>query len=83
MLSQRELIAGALTLLMAAQAQATKLNAPYDASAAADYGDNRVRRVEASLGGAPTLRVQGRQLVNGAGQAVQLRGVNRAVFESR
>ena len=32
---------------------------------------------------APTIRVQGRQLVNGAGRAVQLRGVNRAGFESR
>ncbi len=33
--------------------------------------------------GPPTLRVQGRQLVDGAGKPVQLRGVNRAVFESR
>ena len=71
-------------------ATAAKLNQPYDASATpdgmvlvADYMDQRVRRVEASLGGEPTLRVQGRQLVNGAGQAIQLRGVNRAVFESR
>ncbi len=31
----------------------------------------------------PTIRVQGRQLVDGAGRAVQLRGVNRAAFESR
>jgi hypothetical protein len=31
----------------------------------------------------PTIRVQGRQLVDGAGHAVQLRGVNRAAFESR
>jgi hypothetical protein len=36
-----------------------------------------------SLGGSPTLRVQDHRLVNGAGQDVQLRGVNRAVFESR
>jgi hypothetical protein len=33
--------------------------------------------------GPPTIKVQGRQLVDGAGRAVQLRGVNRAVFESR
>jgi endoglucanase len=32
---------------------------------------------------APTIRVAGRQLVNGAGRPVQLRGVNRAAFESR
>ena len=32
---------------------------------------------------APTLRVQGRQLVDGSGQGLQLRGTNRAVFESR
>ena len=31
----------------------------------------------------PTIRVQGRQLVDGRGRAVQLRGVNRAAFESR
>jgi hypothetical protein len=31
----------------------------------------------------PTISVQNRQLVNGAGTAVQLRGVNRAAFESR
>src|SRR5205807_1919293 len=30
-----------------------------------------------------TLWVQHHRLVNGAGRAVQLRGVNRAVFESR
>lgn len=71
-------------------AAAAKLNTPFDASATpdgmvlvADHLDQRVRRVDAGLGGSPTLRVQGRQLVNGAGRAVQLRGVNRAIFESR
>jgi endoglucanase len=33
--------------------------------------------------GPPTIRVQGRQLVDGGGRPVQLRGVNRAAFESR
>jgi endoglucanase len=33
--------------------------------------------------GPPTLRVQGSRLVDGAGHVVQLRGVNRAAFESR
>jgi endoglucanase len=33
--------------------------------------------------GPPTIRVKGRQLVDGAGHVVQLRGVNRAAFESR
>src|SRR5216683_3178024 len=71
-------------------ATAAKLNTPYDASATpdgmvlvADHLDQRVRHVDAGLGGSPTLRVQGRQLVNGAGRAVQLHGVNRAIFESR
>jgi endoglucanase len=32
---------------------------------------------------APKIRAQGRNLVDSAGRAVQLRGVNRAVFESR
>lgn len=71
-------------------ATAAKLNTPFDASVTtdglvliADHHDQRVRRVATSLGGTPTLRVQGRQLVNGAGRAVQLRGVNRAIFESR
>lgn len=36
-----------------------------------------------SAGGSPTLRVLDNRLVDGAGQAVQLRGVNRAIFESR
>jgi hypothetical protein len=37
----------------------------------------------ADAGSPPTIHVQGRRLVNGAGRAVQLRGVNRAAFESR
>jgi len=72
------------------QARAANLNMPFDVSVSpdgnvliADHRDNRVRRVNAGLGGAPTLAVQGRRLVNGAGQPVQLRGVNRAIFESR
>jgi hypothetical protein len=71
-------------------ATAAMLNQPYDASVTpdgqvliTDTFDQRVRRVAASLGGPPTIRVQNHRLVNGAGQAVQLRGVNRAVFESR
>lgn len=48
-------------------------------AASAHAGDE----AESLGGGQPTLRVQGRRLVNGAGQAVQLRGVNRAIFESR
>jgi endoglucanase len=36
-----------------------------------------------STSGSPTIRVHGRNLVDGAGRPVQLRGVNRAVFESR
>ncbi len=39
--------------------------------------------VSTAASGPPTIRVQGRQLVDGSGRAVQLRGVNRAVFESR
>jgi hypothetical protein len=39
--------------------------------------------VTAAPAAAPTIRVQGRQLVDGAGRPVQLRGVNRAAFESR
>ena len=42
-----------------------------------------MRRVNAALGGSPTLQVQNDRIVNGAGQAVQLRGVNRAIFDSR
>lgn len=49
----------------------------------ADLLDQRIRRVDARLGGAPSIFVQGRLLVNGAGRSVQLRGVNRAAFESR
>jgi len=45
--------------------------------------DTLDQRVDESLGGSPTLRVQDHRLVNGAGQDLQLRGVNRAVFESR
>jgi hypothetical protein len=33
--------------------------------------------------GPPTIKVKGRQLVDGGGRSVQLRGVNRAAFESR
>jgi hypothetical protein len=33
--------------------------------------------------GLPTIKVKGRQLVGAGGRPVQLRGVNRAVFESR
>jgi len=36
-----------------------------------------------ALGASPTLRVEGRRLVDGAGRAVQLHGVNRAIFDSR
>jgi hypothetical protein len=67
-----------------------KLNTPYDANVTpdgmvlvADQLDQRIRRVAATLGGSPTLRVQDHRLVDGAGGAVQLRGVNRAIFESR
>ena len=45
--------------------------------------DTLDQRIDESLGGSPTLRVQDHRLVNGAGQDLQLRGVNRAVFESR
>jgi hypothetical protein len=69
---------------------AAKLNNPYDVSVTpdgmvlvADYRDQRIRRIAAFLGGPPTLSVQNHRLVNGAGQEVQLRGVNRAIFESR
>jgi len=71
-------------------ATTARLNTPFDASVTpdgfvfvSDHLDQRVRRVNSSLGGSPTLHVQGRFLVNGAGQMVQLRGVNRAIFESR
>lgn len=49
----------------------------------ADQGDQRVRRIDTGLGGSPTIWVQNHRLVNGTGRAVQLRGVNRAAFESR
>jgi hypothetical protein len=71
------------------QANAARLNTPFDVSVTADglvliadHLDQRIRRVDAGLGGAPTLWVQNHRLVNGAGRAVQLRGINRAVFES-
>lgn len=71
-------------------ATGAKLNTPYGVGVApggevliADHQDHRLRRVDAGLGGSPTIAVQGKRLVNGAGQAVQLRGINRAVFESR
>jgi hypothetical protein len=67
-----------------------RLNTPYDASVTpdgmvlvSDLLDQRIRRVVATLGGSPTLLVQDHQLVDGAGRAVQLRGINRAIFESR
>ncbi|HEY1261130.1 MAG TPA: cellulase family glycosylhydrolase [Stellaceae bacterium] len=70
--------------------KAAKLNTPYDVSVTpdgmvlvADHLDQRIRRIAAFLGGPPTLSVQNHRLVNGAGEAVQLRGVNRAIFESR
>jgi len=47
---------------------------------ASSRGANGLARQAAT---APTIRVQGRRLVDGAGRAVQLRGVNRAAFESR
>jgi Cellulase (glycosyl hydrolase family 5)/NHL repeat len=50
---------------------------------AADLLDHRIRRIDAGLGSEPTIHVQGRLLENGAGRPVQLRGVNRAAFESR
>ena len=71
-------------------ATSAKLNTPYDVSVTpdgfvliSDLLDHRVRRVNSTLGGPPTVQVRGRRLVNGAGQFVQLRGVNRAIFESR
>ncbi len=71
-------------------ATSARLNVPFDVSVTpdgmaliADHLDQRIRRVDAALGGAPTLKVQNVRIVNGAGQAVQLRGVNRAIFESR
>ena len=73
-----------------AAATAARLNTPYGVGVApggevliADHLDHRIRRVDAGLGGSPTIARQGKRLVNGAGQAVQLRGINRAIFESR
>ncbi len=71
-------------------AAAANLNVPFDVSVTpdgavlvADLLDHRVRRIDAGLGGAPTIWVRGRFLQNGAGQPVQLRGVNRGAFDSR
>jgi Cellulase (glycosyl hydrolase family 5)/NHL repeat len=71
-------------------ATAATLNDPYDVSTTpdgmvliADHLDHRIRRVDAGLGGTPTLWVQNHHLIDGAGRSVQLRGVNRGVFESR
>jgi hypothetical protein len=71
-------------------ATSAQLNMPFDASVTpdgyvlvADWRDNRIRRVNSSLGGSPTVAVNDRRLVNGAGQPVQLRGANRAIYESR
>jgi len=71
-------------------ATAARLNTPYGVGVApggevliADHLDHRIRRVDAGLGGSPTIARQGKRLVNGAGRAVQLRGTNRAIFESR
>ncbi len=46
-------------------------------------GTGGFARQSMSASGAPTIRVQGRRLVDGAGRTIQLRGVNRAAFESR
>jgi hypothetical protein len=74
----------------AGPASAAKLDAPYGVAVAPHGGmlisdtlDQRVRRVDAGLAGSPTLAVRNARLVSGAGSPVQLRGVNRAAFESR
>ena len=66
------------------------LNTPYGVSVApdgsvviADHLDQRIRVVNARLGGSPTVAVVGTRFIDGAGNAVQLRGTNRAEFESR
>jgi hypothetical protein len=71
-------------------ATSARLDAPYGVSVTPDGGvlisdtlDQRVRRVDAGLGGSPTIAVENARLVNAAGAPVQLRGVNRAAFESR
>lgn len=71
-------------------ATAARFNTPYDVAVredgkvmVADHLDHRIRLIDSSLGGNPALRIQGARLVNGVSLPLQLRGVNRAIFESR